>query len=470
VLGTLAESILSLRGWSAVAVVFALPALESSAFVGFVFPGEIAVLLGGVLAFEGRVSLPLVLAAAILGAIVGDTIGYAVGRAWGDRILKGTLGRFVKDQHLERAKSYLAGKGGKAVLVGRFTAALRVMIPGLAGMSGVPYRTFAIANVIGGTIWATTFVLLGYAAGESWRKVEQTAKQAGLVIVLAVVVAAAAYLTARWVIRNPDRVRRFLDRQTASPSIQRLLRRYERQFAFVARRARPEGAFGLSLTAGLLGIGVLGTLFGRILRGVVANDSLTGIDDRVHRFLLDHHEPFLTSAMRAVTTLGSTAVLVPLVIVLGGGWWLRRRDPRPLALLAGALGGAYLLARLVAGVVARPRPPVAGDLPGAVGAAFPSGHATLAFAVFFAGAVCVAATSSRWATKVTAWTAAVLITAAVGVSRLYLEAHWLTDVLGGFALAGLWLVVLLTAARMLGRPPPQPRRSAERVMAVAPRK
>ena len=72
---SIARHILGLHGWAALALVFALPLLESSAFVGFVFPGEIAVILGGVLAFEHRVSLPAVLAAAILGAVIGDTAG-----------------------------------------------------------------------------------------------------------------------------------------------------------------------------------------------------------------------------------------------------------------------------------------------------------------------------------------------------------------------------------------------------------
>src|SRR6267143_2879265 len=171
-MSNLTDQILALRGWTALAVVFALPALESSAFVGFVFPGEIGVLLGGVLAFEHRVSLPAVLAAAIAGAVIGDSVGYEVGKRWGRHLLERTVGRFVKRDHLDRAERYLATRGGKAVFFGRFTAALRVMIPGLAGMSGLEYRTFLAYNALGGTIWAGAVVFAGYAAGGSWRKVE----------------------------------------------------------------------------------------------------------------------------------------------------------------------------------------------------------------------------------------------------------------------------------------------------------
>ena len=201
----LSHSILGLHGWGALAVVFALPALEASVFLGFVFPGEIAVLLGGVLAFQHRASLPAVIAAGIAGAIIGDTIGYAVGRRFGERVLAGSLGRFVRAEHLERGKAYLARRGGRAVLLGRWTAALRALVPGLAGMSGVPYRRFLAFNVAGGALWATTFVLLGYGAGDSWRHVASDASTAGAVIVGALAVAVVGGALVRRALRRRSR-------------------------------------------------------------------------------------------------------------------------------------------------------------------------------------------------------------------------------------------------------------------------
>jgi membrane protein DedA with SNARE-associated domain len=149
-LGQLVERILGLHGWAVLAVVFLAPALEASAFLGVVVPGEITVLLGGVLAFEHRASLPTVLAAAVAGAIIGDSFGYLVGRRWGRRLLDGSVGRLVARHHLDRAERYLAQRGGPAVFFGRFTAALRALVPGLAGMAGLHYRTFAIYNAAGG--------------------------------------------------------------------------------------------------------------------------------------------------------------------------------------------------------------------------------------------------------------------------------------------------------------------------------
>src|SRR6266487_3071557 len=181
------DRILSLPGWLVLALVFAFPALEASAFVGFVFPGEIAVILGGVAASRGTVPLWAVIAAAVAGAIIGDSAGYLIGRHWGTDLLHGTLGRLPVirthlDKHLDTARAYVQRRKGSAVFFGRFTAALRVLVPGLAGMSEVHYPTFLAYNVAGGLLWGAGFVLLGYFGGASYHRVAKIASRGGLML------------------------------------------------------------------------------------------------------------------------------------------------------------------------------------------------------------------------------------------------------------------------------------------------
>lgn len=188
----------TIGGWRAVGIVFLVPAAEASVFLGFVFPGETAVVLGGVIASQGKVALWSVLLAAVLGAVIGDSIGFLVGSRWGERILRSTVGRFVKPEHIERARDYVNRRGGRAVFFGRFAAALRALVPGTAGMAGMAYRRFLVWNVAGGTLWAISFTLVGYAAGASYRKVMHTANLAGLVVLgVVVLVAGTAVAVAR---------------------------------------------------------------------------------------------------------------------------------------------------------------------------------------------------------------------------------------------------------------------------------
>ena len=183
----LLEGILHLPPYLALALVFLLPALEASAFVGVVIPGEIGVVLGGVLANQGKLPLAAVLVAGIAGAVIGDSVGYAVGERWGAALLDRLPHRLVRPEHVRRTEQTIERLGGKAVFVGRFTAALRALVPGIAGMSGMTYRTFLPWNVLGGACWATAFALLGYLAGSQYQRVERYANEAGIALLVAIV-------------------------------------------------------------------------------------------------------------------------------------------------------------------------------------------------------------------------------------------------------------------------------------------
>ena len=192
-----AENILHVPAWAVYVLVFLIPALEASAFVGFVFPGEIACLLGGVAAFQGNASLTAVIVVAVLGAIIGDSIGYAIGRRYGDTLLGRLPQRVIKPDHVARSKAAIKRLGGKAVFVGRFTAALRVLVPGLCGMAGMHYRTFVTWNVAGGVIWAGGSVGLGFLAGTGWRQLSHNLTVGGAVLAGVGVLLLVGYLAVR---------------------------------------------------------------------------------------------------------------------------------------------------------------------------------------------------------------------------------------------------------------------------------
>src|SRR6266545_5716784 len=198
----LVEELLSLHGWLALALIVLLPALEAPAFLGLILPGELALVLGGVLAHEGRVPLPAAIAAGIAGAVVGDSVGYWIGRRWRKLLLSSPVARRVRPAQLRRAESILNRRGGITLFVGRLTAGARVLLPGLAGASRVPYRTFLVWNALAGATWATGHVLLGYLAGESWRRIHDLAGRASLYLLVGVVLLAAIAVGVRLLLRR----------------------------------------------------------------------------------------------------------------------------------------------------------------------------------------------------------------------------------------------------------------------------
>jgi membrane-associated protein len=188
----LADDLLRMPPLLALLLVFALPALEASAFLGFLVPAEPGVILGGVLANQHKLSFWAVLVAAVAGAVIGDSIGYEVGRRWGRRLTARIPHRVLRPERAVQAEDSVRRLGGRAVFVGRFTTTLRILVPGFAGMSRVPYREFFVWNAAGGAIWATSFVVLGFAAGSQYQRAAHNAALAGLVLVAVVGVVGTA--------------------------------------------------------------------------------------------------------------------------------------------------------------------------------------------------------------------------------------------------------------------------------------
>ncbi len=175
--------------WAVYLSVFLLPFLEASVLLGFVFPGETVLIFGGVLAGHGGAVVWVVLGLAIAGAVLGDSTGYVVGRRFGGRLQQTRLGRLVGEERWRTTEEFLHRRGPLAVFFGRFTALLRAMVPGAAGMARVHYGTFLFWNVVGGVLWASLCVLGGWLVGDVIsRYVTDVGYFILVVVVLAVVV------------------------------------------------------------------------------------------------------------------------------------------------------------------------------------------------------------------------------------------------------------------------------------------
>lgn len=175
------------QGPVAYAVIAALVFGEAAVFLGFVLPGETAVLIGGVLAATGRLQLAVLLVLVVVAAILGDTVGYEVGRHLGPRALTSRPLRRHQGR-VEGAQRFLRRRGGTAVFIGRWTAFLRAVMPGLAGISRMPYPRFLFFNAAGGVLWGVAIGLLGYFAGNSYSAVENTLGRTSAVVLAVLVI------------------------------------------------------------------------------------------------------------------------------------------------------------------------------------------------------------------------------------------------------------------------------------------
>ena len=196
----LVEWLLALPPALVLVAALVLPAVEASALVGLVVPGETAVFVAGVVAHGGRLPLAAVIAAAAVGAVLGDQVGYRIGRRWGPGLV-GRLPARLRTRS-EQVTSFVARRGRWAVVLGRWTALLRALVPGVAGASGMAQRDFTLSNVVGGVTWAAVIAALGYGAGAAYASVLTRIDHAGEIAVAVVVVLVVVGLLLRRVLRR----------------------------------------------------------------------------------------------------------------------------------------------------------------------------------------------------------------------------------------------------------------------------
>lgn len=196
-MSTLIDALAALPSWLVLLLVFLLPAAEASLFLGLVVPGETAVLIGGVVAHAGRLPLWAVIAAAVSGAAVGDQVGFFVGRRYGRSLLGRLPQRARASRDVDRALSLIRRRGALAVVSGRWVAALRALVPGLAGMSGLSAGRFTVANLVGGSLWATSVAVAGYLAGASYRALESRLGLASDILLAVVIIGVVVVVRAR---------------------------------------------------------------------------------------------------------------------------------------------------------------------------------------------------------------------------------------------------------------------------------
>ena len=445
---TLIEDLAQALGRWTYLLVAALAFLETGAFVGLVAPGEFTVILGGVIAGQGEINVLLLLALTWMAAFLGDTTSFLIGARLGRSFLErhGPRVKITKER-LEQVEGYFAKHGGKTILIGRFIGLVRALAPFIAGSSKMPYRRFAPYSVIGTGLWSATFVLLGYFF---WRSFERVAGVAGRATVafgiLVGLIIAVVYAYRR--LRHQEERRRFaawLERQGQRPLLRplaailrpiwrRVLRPAWRfvapQLRFLWGRITP-GDLGIELTTTLAIASVGGFVFGAYADELAATPRLTPADKTIEELTIDLENDTVVEIARVVTDLGSLAVIVPLLLIFAG-FLIWRRRALELAVLVSGLVLTYAGVHITKAAIDRPRP--VQPLDDIMGSSYPSGHAAYAIS-YVVMAVIAARVLPGFASRAALVLVGIVLAAVVGLTRVYLRAHYWSDVVGGWALA-----------------------------------
>ncbi|MGZ5315998.1 MAG: bifunctional DedA family/phosphatase PAP2 family protein [Solirubrobacterales bacterium] len=407
--------------------------LETGAFVGLIAPGEFTVLLGGAVAGQGDISLPLILGITWLSAFCGDSVSFVLGA----RLGRGFLVRHgervrITEERLAQVESYFARHGGKTILIGRFIGLVRALAPFIAGTSKMPYSSFAPYSVLGTGLWAVTFILIGYFASQSLDTVAEIVGRGLIWFGFFVGFVVGVVLAVRWlrVPENRDRLAAEMEGRPALRPVLALARRLRPQAVFLWRRVTP-GQLGLEFTTLIAVLSV--SLFVLVSYwSIVAGDpAATGGDRAALDFSNEIRMGWLDDLAKVVTVLGSGAAIWAVSAAAGLALALARRWLELCVLLVGAVA-ITVMPELIKELTERPRP--ADPLTGADGYAFPSGHAAHSTIYTWLAVTLAWRIRPAIAHRTALIAAGVALTALIGLSRVYLRVHWLSDVSGGWSL------------------------------------
>jgi undecaprenyl-diphosphatase len=421
---------------------------ETGAFIGLIAPGETAILVGGVVAGQGQINIFALIAIVWACAVAGDLTSFMLGRRLGRQFLEKHGPRFkITHERLETVERFFDRHGGKAILIGRFVGLVRAIAPFIAGSSGMPLRRFVPYDVIGAGLWGTTFCLLGYVFWQSFGTVADYASRGALALGTVIVIVVGAVTAYRFlrVPENRTKAHEWLHEQAERPMLRPLARvlrpvvyrgilpagrRLSGPARFAWERFTP-GDLGLEVTT-LLSVAAVGSfLFIALAVSVGPQDPLPFSDQRAVSISEDLYVGWLVDVAKVLTTLGSLWVVIPLCLITVGVLARWRAWMGATALIVGTVL-VIVASHVTKGIVDRPRPD--GALVDTAGSAYPSGHAAYAVA-WVAVAVLLSRFVPYLAGRAFVVVLGIVVAVVIGLTRIYLHAHWFTDVVGGWGMA-----------------------------------
>jgi len=411
------------------AVVFCTAMAESLVVLGLLIPGA-ALLFGiGALIATGALPVTPIMLWTIAGAIVGDFISFLLGHHYRQRLR--IIWPFRRYPRLvNRGVDFFVRHGGKSVFMARFIGPLRPVVPAIAGMMNMPTARFLAVDIAASTLWAPAYILPGMVFGAS---LGLAAEVAGRLVVLLVLATAMAWL-GFWLIGSLIRV---LQPHAASLLMNTL--EWSRNHPLIRPLAgslldpdHPE-ARGLAILSILffITLWLLLVVSGQVLHG----RFLAGIDAYVLHTMEHLRTPWADTAMVFITQFGSQ-LLLGSVLAGSMAWLFWMHCSKAAWHWLAAFLSTGLLTWLLKITVRSNRPATLTD-----GYSFPSAHTSMSLAFYGFLALMIARelpVQRRWLP----YSVAGLVVASIGFSRLYLGAHWFSDVLAGLSLGIIWVALM----------------------------
>jgi len=439
-----AESFGTLGYW----LVLLAALVESLAVIGAVFPGGILIIAGGFLAASGYLALGDLIWFTTLGAIFGDNLSYYLGTK-GKRFFF-MENRLLRLGYLERGEAYFKHHGRASIFLSKFVAPLRPIMPFIAGLAKVNRWFFLVLDGVGAFIWTTLFLLLGYISGSAIITIEAWSTRIGFLLVLLIIVLMLFWLVLK---RSLSLLTLFksifssvIEAILANSDVRNIINNHPLFFKFLKQRLSPKRFSGLPLTLLIIAFIYVLNLFWGTIQSVITSNQVIASDVRTANLLHIFRDSRLIKFFLWITLLGKTPIVLGLTSLASLIFWAKRKPEYFVSLWLTVLGSGFFvyLAKLL---VHRTRPALSIYTESSF--SFPSGHATLAVALYGFLAYTIWRSRNRWKYKINLLFLCLAVITSVGFSRLYLQVHFFSDVWGGYLLGSLWVIIGISISEWL---------------------
>lgn len=441
-------------------VIGAAALFEAFFLTGVVLPGSILVDLGGVLVHRGMLDLGDLIWFVAIGSWIGSCGSYWFGR----RLAAGKGGKRLFDPSRSatfgKAMTLFERHGAIAVLLGRFSGPVAGLVPFAAGLSGMPRRRFLAISALGAVPYAIVHVAFGYGASEVFGRLSPAlTREAVALAAVLLVLALLWYVLARMIGFLPwigAVLAAALRGMAAEPAVARWLAAHPRLTAAASARLSRTGFTGLPLTLTLAALAALGAVWVGSTVDYLSGDPIIRADRNIASLLHALQTPFGLGLAARVTAIGGWQAAQFIIAASCLAFWLLGQRALAVGALVATLGQSVTVG-LLKPLFGRLRPAFAHFTE--TSASFPSGHAALSVALF--GFLAYALCRARFVGPRKALPLAGFMILSVGFSRMYLGEHYLSDVVNGFLVGAIWLVVGIATSEALATqtlPPSQPRK------------
>lgn len=426
---------------------------ETTLLVGLFIPGSTSLLFLGAYAATGQLEFIDLWWFAVAGAVLGDNINYFLGRRFGHRwVAQGFW--LIKPGHLSVAQDFFARHGAKSVFLGRFIPSVKELMPFVAGTVAMRQSTFMLWNLLGAMGWGLEWLGAGFLFAHSLNLVQIWLPRLGLILLVFLLLYFLIWAIERFVVRHGPAVFGFFasvwrsvrNAIAENNDVKRLVAAHPAVFRFISNRLDRSHFGGLTLTLLVFSFGYVLILFGGIVEDLLVSDPIVRIDQNISSLITALRGPELLEAFTWITQLGNVWVVAPLALLSSAIFVVLGQRYLIIPLFT-ALLGSTLFTSLSKLAFARPRPAAAVLLEHSY--SFPSGHATLAVGFYGFLTYILIRYAVRWKTRVRLFFLGLTLALLLGISRLIVDVHYLSDVWGGFLVGTLWLIIGISLTEWL---------------------